>query len=632
MKKRQSVSSHIPLEQTRFRGLKDRGVTKDSTQIDYFTDCLNIDYAENEFSTRDGSILYLTKANIVRFWSYKRLNETPRVIFLDSAGNLYDSLAVGSPIYTDATFTDFSLLNYNNRAYITAHNRLKGIAGKSLLVYEGTGLARLAAGQPPSGFSITAVEPGASGFVEAGIHLIAVVNVTSSGFITAPGPTIFTEFTASGDKQINLSTIAVGGSAVIARIILITKSIPASLYSGNQFGYEFFFLPGGTINDNVTTVLNGISFFDADLVDSADYLFDNIATIPAGLGLCIYNKRLVIWAESGNEFTIRASEPGQPEVFSSLDGFLTIDPTDAGSGIRNCFEYRKNLVIATSNRIHSTADNGSGPLTWQVEAVDKSSGTECFGVANVLDARGNNSDRVWIASYSGLVSFEGYVKRPELSWNIEAIWKRINKIKFNLVQVVDDPTNHRFFISVPLDAATVISHILLGDYSEAFTVYGTIDEKAIKWAIWSFPTAPVSIVGDIDSVTGTPILKVALTAGNIYDVKEGLFNDFGNAIEWYAKTDYKTALDNWINHFGGIKLRVKGTGNLQVSMFGEDDTVTATAPSIIMAQNPGYEPDRITNFQNEKMALKLRANLFEERATISKITIYAKPIWLRRPA
>jgi hypothetical protein len=156
MNLRDLLKDHKPLVQENFKGLYTRG-TNDTVPDDYFSDCLNVKFSEGEVLTRDGLISYLTKSNIVRYFTYRRLNETPRLIMLDSSGNLLDSLAPGTPIYTDATFTDFSMVNYNNRAYITPHDRIRGIASKSILVYEGTGNARLAAGTAPSGFSLAVV-------------------------------------------------------------------------------------------------------------------------------------------------------------------------------------------------------------------------------------------------------------------------------------------------------------------------------------------------------------------------------------------------------------------------------------------------------------------------------------------
>lgn len=625
---KQPSGDHVPLQQEEFRGLYARGVS-DSVPDGFFSDCLNNRFSEGEVSSRDGSVISVTRANVRRFFVYKRLNENPRLLILDTAGNLYDSLSPGVPIFTDATFLDFSMVNSNNRAYVNPHNRIRGITAKSLLVYEGSGNARLAAGIAPTGFTLGAAVSGVAGNVEAGYHLFAQAFITSSGFITAPGPAAWTLLNCPGGTKVDFTAIATGGASIAGRVLLGTRSIPVSLYNGNQYAYELFFIPGAVILNNVSTTLS-VSFFDADLINSADYLIDNLATIPAGLGVITYNGRLVTWGESGAEFTIRISEPGQPEVFNSISGFIQLDPSDAISGVKTCFEHRKSLIIQTANRTYTTTDNGSDANTWSVVDVDKSTGTECFGVATVLDARGTNTDRAFIASKAGLISYEGYAKRPELSFNIEDVWGRINKTVFNLVQIVDDPINHRMFISVPLDSATTISHVLYADYSKAFTVYGTLDERMVKWSIWTFPTVPVSIMGDSDITTGKSILYFAL-ANNIYALKSGLLDDFGNVINSYFTSSLKSAVDNWINHFGRIQFKVLGLGTLNLTLYGHDNTTPTAAPGIALASATGIEPESLINFQNEKMAVKCAVSSTGNWYTISKLVVFAKGMWARRP-
>lgn len=622
------TADHLTLEQLEFRGLYNRGNT-DGVPNSYFEDCLNNKFAEGEASSRDGLVLNLTKGNIVRFFVYKRLGENSRFIFLDTSGNLIDSLAPGTPIWTDATITDFAMVNYNNRAYITVHNRVHGIAGKSVLVYQGSGMARLAAGSPPSGFTLTAAVSAVAGSVEAGIHLFAVANITDSGFITAPGPEIFAAIATAGAHKINISGVAIGPTGTAERTILATKAISASLYTGNQYGYEFFFIPGGTIANNIDSTIT-VDFYDADLQNSADYLIDNLSTIPAGLGIGVYAGRILVWGEDGNQFTVRGSDALQPEVFSSVSGFITVDPSDSESGIRVCSEFRKNLTIWTSNRVYSTTDNGSDLSTWSVDVVDKSAGTECFGINTVLDARGTNNDRMFVATKAGLISYEGFIKKPELSWNIEDTWKRINKKYFNLVQIVDDPPNHRLMVMVPLDNSTSISHILYADYSKAPTVWGTLDEKMIKWSLWTFPTAPVSIMGDVDATTGESIIHIAVAGGNIYDMKAGLTDDYGNAIDSYIQFNLKTALSGWINHFGAVKFRIIGSGSLLLTVYGEDSSNIQTLPPLTLASAPGLEPYRLFNFINEKCSIKIRTHLFGEYYTVSKYMLFAKALWIAR--
>ncbi len=627
MPRQSSKPDHELISQDEFRGLYARGIS-DTCPPNFFLDCLNVKFAESDVLSRDGLVLNFSLSSIVRKFVYKRLNETPRFIILTSDGKLWDSL-YGSPIYSDAAFTDFSMINYNNRAYITPHNRQYGITGKSVLVYDGSGTARLAGGSAPTGFTLGAVESSTSGNCEAGIHLIALAGLTQSGFITVPGPTIFAQVTSTGGFKIDVSAIPNLGSNYVGCVILATKAIPTTLFNGNQFGYEFFFVPGALVLTGTTTA--SISFYDADLANSADYLFDNLSSIPAGVGIASYNGRIIVWGEQASQHTVRMSNQGDPEVFDGTSGFLTVDPSEAVSGIRNCFEFRKSLIICKSNRIYGTTDNNDSPNTWAVDMVDKSVGTECFGVATVLDARGVNNDRTFIATLSGLVSYEGLIKRPELTWNIEDVWKRINKAYFNLVQVVDDPVNHRVLISVPLDNATAISHILFGDYSKAYTVYGNLDETQIKWCPWTFPTAPVSITGDNDSVTFAPVIHIALAGGNVYDMKAGLTSDFNNAITAYFKTALKALLPGWQHHFGGIKLRCTGSGVLSIDLYGEDNVTHQSVTGITLAASPGYEPDRLINFQNEKMSIKFGITLINQYFVVTRVDTYAKPTWLRRP-
>lgn len=624
-----SPLDHMPLIQERFRGLYARG-NNDTVPESYLIDTLNTKFNKDIVQTRDGTELNHLVNNGVRFFEYRKIGETPRYIYLNEFGQLFDSLFPNSPIYTDATFVDFSMTVMYNRAYITPHNRTEGLAGKSVLVYTGSGTARLACGSSPSSFTLVTAENASSGSVEAGIHLVAVAFITDTGFITAPGiGTGISAFTSTGGHPIDVSVIPIGGSSITKRILLATKSVPTSLYGGNKLGYEFFFVPSGTIENNVDTTKT-INFYDIDLVSSADYLFDNLSTIPSGVAILTYNQRLVVVNEDGNNWTARLSDRNDPETFNGIDGFITVDPSESTSGIKNAFEHRKNLILTASDRFYATTDNEGAPSTWQVTLIDKSVGTECFGVATMLDARGTGNDRVWIATRAGLISFEGFVKKPEISDNINDYWRRINKAKFDLVQVVDEPLFHRILISIPLDSATAISHVLCGDYSESHTVYGTIDERQIKWSIWTFPNAPKSVIGSRDITTGQPVFHFLLTGG-IYRMKDGLTDDFSNAIDSYVQLDLKTSKAGWINHFGYIKFRISGSGVMTVTLSGEDGVTTGTGPSITLSSSPGGEIDIPINFKNEKMSVKFRVNTINSKFTCNKVEVYAKPLWESRP-
>lgn len=619
---------HTPLIQERFRGLYSRG-SDDTVPPGYFIDTLNTKFNKDNFLTRDGTELNHTVNNGVRFFEYRRLGETPRYIYLNEFGQFFDSLSPTTPIHTDPSIIDFSATTMFNNFYISPHNRIEGAPGKNVLVYNGS-TCRVAGGGAPTGFTLVAAENAASGKVDSGVHLISVAYIMDTGFITAPATgSGIAEVTATGGHKIDVSSIPIGPAGTTKRVLLATQAINPTLYTGNKLGYEFFFVPGGTIENNTATTLT-IDFYDMDLLTSADYLFDNLATIPAGVAILTYNQRLVVVNEDGNNWTVRLSDRNAPETFNGVDGFITVDPSESVSGIRNAFEHRKNLILCASDRMYATTDNDASPSTWQVTLIDKSVGTECFGIATILDARGTGTDRVWISTRAGVVSFEGYCKKPEISDNIGLYWRRINKSKFDLMQIVDEPLFHRLIITVPLDSSPTLSHVIYGDYSEAHTVYNTIDERQIKWSIWQFPNAPKSIIGTRDVLTNQPVINFLLHDG-IYVMKDGLTDDYGNAIDSYAKLDLKTSKAGWVNHFAGLKFRIKGVGQLLLTLYGEDDITTMSVPSILLNPAPGRELDMPINFKNEKMSVKFRVNTFGSRFICDKIEVYAKPLWESRP-
>jgi hypothetical protein len=618
-----------------WNGMWNRGIA-DSAPNGYFQDSLNVKFNDSDVLTRDGSIKVLTQSNIVRFFMYKRLGETPRIIYLTTTGQLYDSLFPGTPIWTDATFLDFSLINFNNRAYITPHNRVTGIAGKFVLVYDGSGTARLAGGAAPTGFTLGITEPATSGKCEAGIHLVAIVFESSSGFLSAPGPAIYGQITSTGGHTIDLSAVQVGGVGTVARRIVATKAIQS--YNGNQNGYQFYLVGsanGGRIPNNTATTWTGqLSFYDSDLTVTADYLFDNRPFIPAGTCIGQYSGRMFVGGINGDEHTLYLSKSGEPEQFDSVAGFISTNPFDSASGIKNAFTFRNNLTIAKSNRTYATTDNGGDPISWNEPVeMDNGVGTECFGISTILDSKGQQTDRAYVAHASGLMIYEGYYRRPELSWVVADTWKRITASVFNLIQICVDTTNSAVYVSVPLDGSTSISHILYGYYGTAYGRYG-FDPKLVKWSLWQFQPGTKSICVDINS-SNQVVFKYAGTVGNIYDMLSdySVHSDDGNAFASYVQMSLYTARPKWINQLSLIGIRVQGLGTLVNTVSGIDGGGTTTLQPITMTASPGFEKEIKANFQNERVAPKFAtgANV-NEYFKISRADLYITPLWRSRPA
>lgn len=479
-----TLRDHPPIVIEEFNGLWDRG-GEEAVPIDHFDDAQNLQFIESGIKTRDGlDTLVPGIINPIRVYNYK-LQDAESLLVLNDTGSIYHVLLDGTntifgPILTVAGMQDFGFIAIAGRAYITPFeiyrdadnvNRARGLENEFLYVYLGAGVtARKAAGGPPTGSSI-GVAQGGVGFYELGFHLFAVVFETDTGFLTAPGPAIFTEFTVLSDtNELDLTGVLVGGSTVVARHIVATKAIID--YDGDQDGHQFFFVPNGKIDDNTTTIIS-ISAYDIDLLTDASHLIDNFTEIAAGVSLTTYNSRLVLTTEFDNVSIARISRPGEPEALSQVDGFVIV-PLD-GTNITNAQEFRDVLYLFKQVRTYASVDNGDAPATWAGPLViDQGIGAPIHGIAEVLDSGGVNVDMLLIADFSGLIMFNGSYSRPELSWKIQDFWLALDRDLFQRIQIMNDVIDQNIYLTLPNRT------ILRGNYARG------MNPQTIRWMKWNF--------------------------------------------------------------------------------------------------------------------------------------------------
>lgn len=615
-----------------FKGLYTNGVD-DAVPPGYFIDSLNTQFETIEVKTRDGFVKIFTLANIRRFFVYKRLNETSRYLILDTDGSLWDSL-YGSPLVTNATYKDFSAVNYLNRAYITFHDRVSGIPGAVIQVYqgEGPGTLRPAGGTPPSGFTLDVNMSTTSGNLGDGIYLVSVCFETDSGFITSPGPEVFGQVDSPGLLRMNVGNIPIGPEGTVARRLLVTKSIPRDIWDNNQLGYEFFFMPGGRIGDNTTVLITELNFFDDDLIDSADYLFDSRSTLPCGLGLSIYGNRMSVWGIPGFEHHVFFSKAIFIETFDETAGMLFLDPSDASTPITNTVDHETSLFIQTRDRTYVTVDNGDNPNTWKCDPLDKAIGAECFSVSKILDSRGTSVKRYFQGDRSGIYCYEGGgFQDPPFSTNITDLWARINKKEFNKVQLVDDPENKILYAAIPLEGAVECTHIVTGDYNNAFNRYGQLVGSLVRWNLWAFPWLVSTIVIDTDQFA-TTVFKQAGFEGNIYQNDSELVLDDNTRITSYIQTHLNTTKGKFVNHFGFLEARVEGVGGLNIILYGMNNVKIMNPPKWHLIPGPSLYYQKPINFVGPKMSVKLMANLNAgDKFTLFDLSVDSKPLWAETP-
>ena len=606
---------------TDFGGLFDRG-SDDAIPSTHFKTAENLRYFNEGFATRFGTSRSLITTNPVRrFFPYHIEGQVNRIIYLDFLGNIYDSLFPATPILIIPELADLSMVVFNDRAYLSPHNGVTGLAGQFVYVYQGDGnAARLAGGNPPSGFELSVEDTQISGIMAAGSRLFAVAYETISGFITQPGPEPYRKHTTAGGVKTEVRNLPIGPAGTIARHILATKAVPIP-YDNNFAVHELFFVPGGRISDN-TTVLATVDFYDADLVASADYLKDEMKTIPAVLGLSAYQGSLVGWAPNTEPSSVYISKAGEPESISLIEGGIEVD-VKAGGGVRNCVDFRGSLMIHKAQKSYITQNNGSEPVTWRVTKIDQGLGTEVFGVAAVLDEEGNSTDRYGIATRKGLILYDGTFEN-NITWKIDNLWERINRNQFNKVQLVIDAINSLIYVIAPLDQSVYPNVLIHGDYSKG------LDPKNIRWSTWTFPYYPMCIGIDINN-DNRPVLKIGSSIG-ITQIDSSASEDAGVMIPTPTfQTAYIGGEDAAVNQFGGIRLRASGNGPLNLQFLGLDNQVEVTPP-ILNLPVTGRFLQREFNLHSQRGSLKCWTIQPNQKFWVTKISIYHVPMWVEEPA
>lgn len=81
-----------------------------------------------------------------------------------------------------------------------------------------------------------------------------------------------------------------------------------------------------------------------------------------------------------------------------------------------------------------------------------------------------------------------------------------------------------------------------------------------------------------------------------------------------------------INHFGAVRLRVNGSASLKLSLFSLDKTQQNILVPIPLQSLTNVEPNRLSNFTQQRAKLQIRTTEMNETFKISKIIIFTKPV------
>lgn len=619
------TSDYQKLTYKQFMGWYKRGLD-DECPPTHSPNCPNVMFSKKgEVTTRNGTALGISTPHVIRRTTLSTINENLVPLTLDDTGHIYAGTG-GSPIYTNSGMTDMVTLNMFDKTFI-----LPCLSSGSgfLQVWDGTNPVRNAAGLAPAPGSAMTAADGSTGNVDIGVHQFLVAYVTNTGFTTQPGPKISgvltpTVYTAPGGKQVVLSNIPTGPTGTTQRVILATKS---GLL-------QYFYAPGGTINNNTATTVT-LSFFDTDLTIDASNLFNLLETIPAGgtyAAIDKYHGRMIIVNASTPDLVL-VSLPGSAESFDSVVGYIQIPSERDGNNTGGTFQLRDVLYFTKSVGIFSTNDNGGDPSSWPIFPIDGGCGGLSYGVSSITGAQGHltANDIALIADLDGLFYFDGVVRRPPLTWNINDIWKQYVTIAtITQITVFIDPFSEVFYVFV-----AGMPFLLVGDFSEG------LDSDHIKWSPYTFPATLKSITMctmlDADSEFNYYLRLSFASNNNLYKLKSGTIVDFGPvAINSKYRLAASQFVEGEINIFRALRLRAAksvstGTTNLSITLYPEDQATSVTVPAMSMALTPGKDYFRQINYMAEKMFVEFGTNGATDGFVLQRVDVFGKSYFEARP-
>lgn len=382
----------------------------------------------------------------------------------------------------DDTVDAFHGITINDRFYFAPQYQGLGVEDEFVYVYnpdEGA-TARKAAGVIATGTFTVSAGTTAGAVVEPGTHIIAISNVTASGYRTKPA--LFQTYTAPSTKaKIDLDAIPLGPAGTVSRVISMSKVVKN--YDGNPEPIELFFALE-IANNTTTTLADAINLYDSQLVSSMDIYAGNLQEIPAGNWLTNLDGRLVVSGAFDDPHTLRVSHQNEPEAIDEVDGLREIMRGD-GQSVNTTRPYHGDLFWWKSTKTGiMKVDPTLPPSEWPIELLDGALGAETFMVGEVLNSGAPVHDTFLVGNADGLHVFSGVyhnILKP-LTFNIEGLWRNLISIgsvsvgNFGKSRIVVDPFRNRVYVRTNLASTTGM--YLMGDFN------GGLNADSIKWATW----------------------------------------------------------------------------------------------------------------------------------------------------
>jgi len=84
-------------------------------------------------------------------------------------------------------------------------------------------------------------------------------------------------------------------------------------------------------------------------------------------------------------------------------------------------------------------------------------------------------------------------------------------------------------------------------------------------------------------------------------------------------------------HFGAVRLRVTGIGNLRLQLDSLDEQQTQPLADLVMMTATSREPTQLANFLQQRAKVTFGTTAINEYFSVSKMTVFVKPTYSGYP-
>ena len=88
----------------------------------------------------------------------------------------------------------------------------------------------------------------------------------------------------------------------------------------------------------------------------------------------------------------------------------------------------------------------------------------------------------------------------------------------------------------------------------------------------------------------------------------------------------KSVGEEVINHYGAVRLRVRGSAQLQLTMLSLDEVQADILAPIPINTLTDVEPNRLANLTEQRAKLQIAVTNIGENFIISKIIVFIRPV------